>query len=80
MTDPKHEAFTALDPFFDIVQQGLAGQVDGERILCRSKIRRGRVRTVRGLRPGLSSIQLLNHRRARKAFRSYIWLRWSLDG
>jgi hypothetical protein len=27
MTDPKYQAFTALDPFFDIVQQGLAGQV-----------------------------------------------------
>ena len=25
MTDPKYAAFTALDPFFDIVQQGLAG-------------------------------------------------------
>ena len=30
MTDPKYQAFTALDPFFDIVQQGLAGQVDGD--------------------------------------------------
>ena len=30
MTDPKYKAFTALDPFFDIVQQGLAGQVDGD--------------------------------------------------
>jgi ketosteroid isomerase-like protein len=30
MTNPKYKAFTALDPFFDIVQQGLAGQVDGE--------------------------------------------------
>jgi ketosteroid isomerase-like protein len=30
MTDPKYKAFTALDPFFDIVQRGLAGQVDGE--------------------------------------------------
>ena len=28
MTDPKYAAFTALDPFFDIVQQGLAGLVD----------------------------------------------------
>jgi hypothetical protein len=27
MTDPKYQAFTALDPFFDIVRQGLAGQV-----------------------------------------------------
>ena len=26
--DPKYAAFTALDPFFDIVQQGLAGLVD----------------------------------------------------
>jgi len=26
MTDPKYKAFTALDPFFDIVQQGLAGR------------------------------------------------------
>jgi ketosteroid isomerase-like protein len=30
MTDSKYKAFTALDPFFDIVQQGLAGQVDGD--------------------------------------------------
>ena len=30
MTDPKYKAFTALDPFFDIVQQGLAGHVDGD--------------------------------------------------
>jgi uncharacterized protein len=29
MPDPKYKAFAALDPFFDIVQQGLAGQVDG---------------------------------------------------
>ena len=29
MTDPKYKAFTALDPFFDIVRQGLADQVDG---------------------------------------------------
>ncbi len=30
MTDPKYKAFAALDPFFDIVQQGLAGEVDGD--------------------------------------------------
>ena len=30
MTDPKYAVFTALDPFFDIVQQGLAGLVDGD--------------------------------------------------
>ena len=30
MTNPKYKAFTALDPFFDIIQQGLAGQVDGD--------------------------------------------------
>jgi ketosteroid isomerase-like protein len=30
MTDAKYSAFTALDPFFDLVQQGLAGQVDGK--------------------------------------------------
>jgi uncharacterized protein len=30
MTDPKYKAFTALDPFFCIVQQGLAGLVDGD--------------------------------------------------
>src|SRR5580692_7028455 len=30
MTNPKYQAFAALDPFFDIVQQGLAGKVDGE--------------------------------------------------
>ncbi len=30
MTDPKYKAFAALDPFFDIVQQGLAGHVDGD--------------------------------------------------
>jgi ketosteroid isomerase-like protein len=29
MTDPKYAAFKALDPFFDIVQQGLGGLVDG---------------------------------------------------
>jgi len=28
MTDPKYAAFRALDPFFNIVQQGLAGLVD----------------------------------------------------
>jgi ketosteroid isomerase-like protein len=28
MTDPKYKAFAALDPFFDIVRQGLADQVD----------------------------------------------------
>ncbi len=30
MTDPRYKAFTALDPFFDIVQRGLAGLVDGD--------------------------------------------------
>jgi hypothetical protein len=30
VTDPKYAAFTALDPFFDIVQQGLAGLVDAD--------------------------------------------------
>jgi len=30
VTDPKYAAFTALDPFFDIVKQGLAGLVDGD--------------------------------------------------
>ena len=30
MSDPKYKRFAALDPFFDIVQQGLAGQVDGD--------------------------------------------------
>jgi ketosteroid isomerase-like protein len=29
MTDLKYKAFTALDPFFRIIQQGLAGLVDG---------------------------------------------------
>src|SRR5258705_8789669 len=29
VTDRQYAAFTALDPFFDIVQQGLAGLVDG---------------------------------------------------
>jgi ketosteroid isomerase-like protein len=29
MTHPKYKAFAALDPFFDIVQRGLAGRVDG---------------------------------------------------
>jgi len=28
--DPKYAAFTALDPFFEISMQGLAGLVDGE--------------------------------------------------
>jgi ketosteroid isomerase-like protein len=27
MSDPKYKVFAALDPFFNIVQQGLAGQV-----------------------------------------------------
>ena len=30
MTDPKYAPFTALDPFFEIAQQGLAGLVDGD--------------------------------------------------
>lgn len=30
MTDTKYATFAALDPFFDIVQQGLAGLVDGD--------------------------------------------------
>ena len=30
MNNPKYAAFTALDPFFQIVQQGLAGLVDGD--------------------------------------------------
>lgn len=30
MTDPQYAAFTALDPFFDIIQRGLAGLVDGD--------------------------------------------------
>ena len=29
MRDPAYAAFSALDPFFDIVRQGLAGLVDG---------------------------------------------------
>jgi ketosteroid isomerase-like protein len=30
MAISKYKAFTALDPFFDIVQQGLVGRVDGD--------------------------------------------------
>ena len=30
MTNSKYAAFAALDPFFDIVMQGLAGAVDGD--------------------------------------------------
>src|ERR1700730_13021212 len=30
MRDPAYAAFSALDPFFDIVRQGLAGLVDGD--------------------------------------------------
>jgi uncharacterized protein len=30
VTDPKYAAFKALDPFFNIVQQGLAGLVEGD--------------------------------------------------
>jgi ketosteroid isomerase-like protein len=30
MANPKYAAFRALDPFFNIVQQGLAGLVDGD--------------------------------------------------
>jgi uncharacterized protein len=30
MTDRKYKVFAALDPFFDLVQQGLADHVDGD--------------------------------------------------
>ena len=30
MRDPAYAAFSALDPFFDIVRRGLAGLVDGD--------------------------------------------------
>ena len=30
MRDPEYAAFSALDPFFDIVRQGLTGLVDGD--------------------------------------------------
>ena len=30
MGNPAYAAFSALDPFFDIVRQGLAGLVDGD--------------------------------------------------
>ena len=30
MTNSKYAAFVALDPFFDVVMQGLAGAVDGD--------------------------------------------------
>jgi len=30
MTNPRYKAFAALDPFFDVVRQGLAGHVDGD--------------------------------------------------
>jgi ketosteroid isomerase-like protein len=30
MTNSKYAAFVALDPFFDVVTQGLAGAVDGD--------------------------------------------------
>jgi hypothetical protein len=30
VTDPKYAAFAALDPFFEISQQGLPGLVDGD--------------------------------------------------
>ena len=30
MSDPKYKVFAALDPFFDIVQRGLAGHVEGD--------------------------------------------------
>ena len=36
VSDPKYAAFTALDPFFDIVQQGLAGLVAMQRTAPRS--------------------------------------------
>jgi len=36
VTDPKYAAFTALAPFFDIVQQGLAGLVAMQRTAPRS--------------------------------------------
>ena len=30
MSEPAYAAFSALDPFFDIVMRGLAGRVDGD--------------------------------------------------
>ena len=30
MIDPRYKSFAALDPFFNIVQQGLDGMVDGD--------------------------------------------------
>jgi len=30
MADPRYKLFAALDPFFGIVQEGLAGHVDGD--------------------------------------------------
>ena len=30
MNNSKYAAFTALDPFFNIIQEGLAGLVDGD--------------------------------------------------
>ena len=30
MTDPKYKTFAALDPFFEVVQQGLSGMVEGD--------------------------------------------------
>jgi ketosteroid isomerase-like protein len=30
MPDPAYAAFSALDPFFDVVMRGLAGHVDGD--------------------------------------------------
>jgi hypothetical protein len=30
MSDPEYAVFKALDPFFEVVQKGLSGFVDGE--------------------------------------------------
>ena len=45
MTHPTYKAFTALDPLFDLVQQGLAGQVDGEHPYVSRPVRLRRTRT-----------------------------------
>src|SRR5215831_3560491 len=48
MTDPKYAAFIAVDPFFNIVQQGLPVSSMATTILVRTRLHAGagRIRTV----------------------------------
>ena len=75
MPDPKYQVFAALDPFFDIVRQGLAGHVDGDHYF--DTIADDAVFEFRYIFPGWP--QRLNSREALMAlyagYGNNIWLR-----